>query len=357
MIGLIFVGDINDCPYMGHYIKKLQQFNIEYKVLFWNRKGIEYLNNNYIGYNYKTSYREMKIIKLVQFVGFSTWVNRKIDELGFDKLILLSTLSGMIINKKNINKYKGKMLFEVRDYSYEHILPFKLKEKVIMESAFLTVISSEGFLSFLPKTDNYVICHNLSNDEEFINYINRDTNHINIVWNGVIRYYSNQINLIKGIANNKRITLSYYGDGPDKERLESFCINNRINNVKFYGRYYKNQKKEILVKSNIIHNNYGDKPKSELKYAISNKYYDSIIYGILQIVEPNTLKSNLVEKHNLGFSVDLRKEFLEKLIILFDNFDYEVFDQNRKFLYDKYIRENEYYYNKIEKFIIGSDLN
>lgn len=314
MIGIIFVGDLKYCPYLKKYEDILKKDSMEYEVLFWNRSNTRYDCKRYIPYNRYSVLKKSKIRKLKDFMFFRRWLIRMLDKRRYEKLIILSTLSGMLIAEKLIREYSGKYLFDIRDYSYERILPFFLEEKRVIEAAALTVISSKGFCSFLPKNKDYVLLHNVSGYDEEVNRKFRSANGkmINVVWLGVVRYFQQQSELIRKLSQDGRFRLLFYGDGTELLKFKSYVRQNSLKNVYFYGSYDNADKAALLKKADIINNCYT--VNMETKYAVSNKFYDGIFYHIPQIVEPGTFKAKLAEKYGVGIALDPKEPlFSERL--------------------------------------------
>lgn len=354
MIGLVFCGDLKYCPYLKRYTDLLDEHKIDYNVMFWNRSSLENdIAKNYIYYDSHSDLKNNKIKKLFDFLGFRRWLKKQFKSKKFDKIILLSTLSGIFIYDI-LKKYKGKYIFDIRDYSYEHIpLFFKIEKSIIHNSSF-TAISSAAFKRFLPKYDNYIIAHNFNPNEaqqEFT--FNKISNKpVNLVWNGTIRYFEHQKFILDALKNDERFIITYHGAGIDLDKYKEYCLKNNINNVVFTGMYDNSSKAHLLLDADILNNSYGiEQHYNEVKYAVSNRYYDGIIYHIPQLAEFGTYKAEMVENQGIGIALEFNEEFADNLYRYYNNIASDEFDNACNGVLEQVIADDITYINKIKSFI------
>lgn len=326
MIGIVFISDIKYCPYLEKYTEILKSSNEEFEVLFWSRekKNIDY-PSNFSPYDYESEKNRLPVFKIFDFLKYRKWLKNKINSREYDKLIILSTLSGMIISDILIKDFKGKYIFDIRDYSYEYNLVFYNIEKKIIKESYFTCISSNGFKEFLPKGFDYLTVHNFNKTELHYKKDFKKKNwgdKLNVVFIGGVRYFEHQRKLIDKLKNDSRFEMVYHGAGIELDRFIAYCQNNDIKNVVFTGEYNNKDKNLLLRDADILNNSYKSKKIIEVKYAISNKYYDGLIYGIPQLVETKTYKQNNVE--NLGLGIGLDEDdmsFSDKLYEYYFNLD------------------------------------
>ncbi|MEK5585138.1 hypothetical protein MKZ21_23095 [Paenibacillus sp. FSL P2-0536] len=355
MVGLIFIGDINFCPYLEKYTSVLQEKNIEYEVLFWNRENKNFdLPTNYIYFNKKSRYRKNPVFKILEFMQFSLWLQRIIIKKKYSKLIILSTLSGMFLANVLLKKYPGKYVFDIRDYSYEHIKFFSLLEEKLIKKSFFTCISSQGFKEFLPKNYPYVMAHNFNSKDLSISRkfekkgLDRP---LNLVWNGTVRYFEHQEKILSKLANDKRFNIIYHGMGSDYELYINFCEKMGFSNIKFTGNYNNLEKEKLLKDADILNNSYGTKKEMEVKYAMANRYYDGLIYKIPQLVEINTFKHKKVQEIEVGIGIDIASENLADLLYeYYCNINETQFNYNCNQEIGGILKEDNLYIDKIKEF-------
>lgn len=333
MIGIIFIGDLKYCPYLSRYTEMLEKSNKRYEVLYWNREAsiIKY-PKNYISYEKNSKLNKNIYMKLIDFIGYKLWLNRRLKAKHYDKLIVLSTLSGIISFEFLFNRYKNKYIFDIRDYSYEHNRIFYFIEKKIIEKSYFTCISSEGFKRFLPQNDAYICVHNFNakNIHSTANFSKKNKGEkLNLVWMGAVRYFNHQKKIIDKLKNDPRFSLIYHGSGADLDEYIKYCNANYVKNVFFTGAYNNEQKSNLIAKADIINNSYMTPKIMEVKYAISNKYYDGIFYKIPQLVECDTYKAIKIQANGLGIAVDPDDDdFADKLYDYYFSIDEKTFNES-----------------------------
>lgn len=356
MIGIIHVGDVKNSPYLEKYIKILEENNEKYDVIFWDRenKDLEY-PSNYLFFKKKMEYKKKPIMKVLDFIQFAAWVNKTIKHNKYDKLIVVLTLSGIFLANTLLRNYSNKYIFDIRDYSYEGINLFYNIEKKIISNSYFTCISSYGFKEFLPKNYPYVMAHNFNyNDLQYKKSFKKKErgSSLNLVWNGGIRYFEHQSQIIDKLKNDKRFNIIYHGTGSEIELFKKFCNENRIENVTFTGAYQNLDKYKLLYDADILNNSYGSKNQSKVKYAIANKYYDGLIFGIPQLIETGTYKHKRVEDKGVGIGLDVSNpNFGDQLYEYYFNLNEEEFNENCDQEINNVIKEDKFYLEKIKEFI------
>lgn len=354
MIALVFCGDLKYCPYIKRYIERIEALNVDYKVYFWNRGLFQMdLSTKYVCYDSSSDLRKNKIQKAFDFLKFRRWIINQLKRDKPDKMVVLSTLTGVLLSNY-LSKMRGKYIFDIRDYSYEKIKIFySIEKKVIEESAF-TAISSKGFQTFLPKHE-YIIAHNFNQADVKKSYrFKRGKKPIKIVWNGVIRYFEYQRQYLDALKNDWRFEVVYHGDGPELDMYRQYCSENGFLNVKFTGSYDNSQKEELLADADILNNCYGyiTNAGDKLKYAVSNRFYDGIIYHIPQIVEPEGFKSELTKRSGIGMSCEPDSMFADNIYEYYQSLNADFFDKSCNKELESVIEDDNNYMECIDQFII-----
>ena len=355
MIALVFCGDLKYCPYINRYIERLEIAKEDYKVFFWNRGKFNLnLSNHYVYYDEASKLNKRKIQKLLDFLRFRRWLLKNLKSGDYNKIIVLSTLSGIILGKQ-IYKYTPKYIFDIRDYSYEHIKPFYSIEKRIIKNSYFTAISSKGFKQFLPSHD-YVIAHNFNRSDIIPNAMFKKTNgKINFVWNGVVRYFEFQKQYIDALGNDSRFQIVFHGDGPELDKYKEYCNLSEIKNVVFTGAYNNSDKSQLLKDANILNNCYGytEGAGNKLKYAVSNRFYDGIIYHIPQLVEPEGYKRDWVDEAGVGVSIIPDDKFADRLYSYYETIEDSLFDKSCEHELNKILEEDDIFIKMIDRFILS----
>lgn len=353
MIALVFCGDLKYCPYISRYVERLENTKIDYKVYFWNRgKYSLNLDSHYIYYDESSDLNSGKVKKLLDFVKFRSWVIKQLKENHHEKIIVLSTLTGVFLGGF-LYKRKGSYVFDIRDYSYEHIVPFYNIEKKVIENSAFTAISSDGFKAFLPEHE-YVIAHNF-NRKDIVEgtRFTRTVGPINFVWNGVVRYFEFQKAYLDALKNDPRFSIIFHGDGPELNGYKKYCSENGFQNIIFTGSYNNSEKARLLKSAHILNNCYGytEGAGNKLKYAVSNRFYDGMIFHIPQLVEPEGYKSEWANAAGIGVSFIPDQTFADRLYDYYEQIDAEQFDQACERELQLVIEEDDKYISMIDEFI------
>lgn len=353
MVALVFCGDLKYCPYIKRYIEILEENNKEYIVYFWNRSGEQLLlSDNYKYYNEFSKLNKSKAGKIIDFVNFKKWLTTELKKDKPDKIVLLSTLTGIILSDY-LSKMNGKYIFDIRDYSYEHIMLYRSIEYKIIENSCFTVISSRGFENFLPQRD-YIIAHNFNRNDIKGKYeFRKSEDKLFFVWNGVVRYYDYQRIYLEHLKNDDRYMVVYHGDGPQLECFKDYAKTSGMKNIIFTGAYDNSLKESLLENASILNNCYGyvKNAGNKLKYAVSNRFYDGIIYHIPQLVEPEGFKPQWTEQCRVGLSINPTDNFADDLYNYYMQINKEDFDACCDKALEQIIREDDYFIQRISRFL------
>lgn len=350
MVTLIFCGDIMVCPYLKRYTEEFDKANVSYEVLFWNRAARSLtVPDNYHYYDSTCDDGDGKLKKLKDFFGFRNWIVSHLRNHKSDGIVLLSTLTGILLFDK-LKSYKNRYIFDIRDYSYENYGFFRTIEKSVVKNSYFTAISSKGFKAFLPEYD-YVIAHNFNRGEMIeMPKFKKSSGVINFVWNGTVRYFDFQKKYLDALANDERFMMIYHGKGEHLEKFQKYCQEHNIRNVEFTGAYDNSKKYELLQNAHILNNCYGGNYGDELKYAVSNRYYDGLIYRIPQVVEEGGYKATQVDTYGVGLPKDADGSFADQLYSYYQSIDAEEFEVNCQKAVAAVLREDDIYIAKIHNF-------
>lgn len=351
MISIVFCGDLRYCPYLVRYTDRLDAAGAAYEVLFWNRAALSLdVPANYHYYDKPSPESLGKAKKMLDFLGFRGWVKKQLRRAKPDGVIFLSTLSGMFVPEL-AKKYQGNYIFDIRDYSYESLPPFYKIERRLIENSYFTTISSKGFRAFLPEHE-YVVAHNFNRNERTEPFVfRRQAPPYQIVWNGTIRYFDYQKQYLDAFANDPRFTFVYHGEGTDLEQFRSYCEAQGIRNVRFTGAY-DNKDKALLIRDAAVLNNcysldFGD----EVRYAVSNRFYDGLVYHIPQIVEAGSFKAQETARLGVGLAVDSVKDLPDRLYDYYNHLDAAAFDRACDVALREIIAEDDAFIRRIDQFI------
>lgn len=357
MIAIVYCGDLKYCPYMKRYLERLDNLNADYRVYFWNRANEKlHLPQNYVSFNSFSKLSKSKFFKLFDFFKFRSWLNKKMKVDKPQKIIVLSTMTGIILSSFLL-KNKAEYIFDIRDYSYEHVKFFYRIEKKVVEKSRFATISSKGFKEFLPD-HKYVIAHNFNRADivENIKFVKKKGK-IRFVWNGLIRYFDFQKKYLNALKNDERFEIVYHGDGPELDLYKKYCQEEGVRNVVFTGAYNNKDKYALLKDASILNNCYGfvenNWKQNKVKYAVSNRFYDGLIYRIPQIVEPTGFKSDWTIDSQVGEHFYPDEEFADRVYNWYTSIKDDEFDLLCEKTLKGVVQEDDEFISMIDEFILN----
>ena len=213
-----------------------------------------------------------------------------------------------------------------------------------MKNSALNVISSPGFMNFLPKEECSLI-HNCAYTQCGNEQFKRKNTPLSIAFIGVVRFADECKQFLDKIKNDERVVFDFYGEGVGEKILKEYCSEKGFKNVNFHGRYMPEEKNEIIRSADFIFNAYGNK-KISLIYALSNKYYDALYFKKPLIVNDNTTMAEFSE--GISFEVNYNSQtFVDDLLNWYNGIDEESINQTSEKYLQKAIKENEEVSKKI----------
>ena len=350
---IISYDEYTNIPYVKKYERILAQNNIAFDYILWNRTGqgtqVSELARQSFIFEYEThASRTSKIIPFIKWRRFSKDVLRNGR---YDALIICTTLPGVLLSDVLTKGYRGKYLLDIRDYTYENVLIYRLIAEKNQKNAGIVVISSEGFLKWLPEWMKPVIAHNIplytvakSNRPFF------SERTLTIGYVGGVRYHKVNREIISQFANHSRYKLLYVGKHHPGDSLPAYCENNGITNVEFCPRYLDAQKPDIYENIDLINSIYGAESE-ETRSLLPTRLYDCILYKKPILISKDTYLETVVAEYNLGLAIDIKSDNLpEKVEEYVSSFDTEKFlDGCKKFL-DEVLMADEVFSQSIDVF-------
>lgn len=321
-------------PYIQHYEDVLRQENVEYDACFFDRMENCATTSKSLGFGTEYTFHHIttanSLSKLIPAFQYLAFVKKLINKNDYDKLIVFTTMPAVILGPTLWKRYKGRYIYDYRDYTYEKYGFFARRvEKVIRNAAF-SCFSSKGYLEYFGGINNYLITHNITNESGVVGNADdlRAKKSLCIGFLGYVRYYQLNIKLIEAFANDSKYSLQYAGSTFSDCDLESFCRQKGVHNVTFYGSYQNEQKPLLYSKVDLINSVYSlDSP--EVKQAVPNRIYDAALFKKPIIVAKGTYLAAIVEKYGLGFQIDpFQDDIRAETESYIHSFDPAVFQQN-----------------------------
>lgn len=302
-------------PYMQRYEKIFQENNVEYDIVTFDRDSNGKIEQNGNTYLFKHTTGTNKLELLFLSIKYRRLIIKLLKKNKYDKLVVLTTMPGILIHRKLFKKYKDNYIFDYRDYTYEKIGVYRKIVDKIIKNSYCTLMSSKGYMKFFENKDKIIITHNISNEEyqEEKAIDLREKENLNIGFLGYVRYFDVNSKLINAFKNSDKISFTYVGLPFRDCDLEGFCKENNIQNVKFMGRYENSEKAKLYKDIDIINSIYS-LDSEEVQPAIPNRLYDAALFKKPIITAKGTYLAQIVEEYQLGFSIDVYQEDIQKAL-------------------------------------------
>ena len=290
--------------------KILRSFNkyfpdCELHLISWARDGDKnnpYDTEKWMSHIYvKRSPLGKRLIKAVNIFGFARYLNCIIRKISPDMIIAShwdTLLSITESNKKNrIIVYENIDMPDMTGPAGWCIRNAEIKKA---KKAKIMICASRFFVEQYPIDINWAILENKST-LFFQNETYRTHKPLHVSFVGRIRNLPILKNLVCALKNDSRFFLSFHGDGEDLDALKAFSSD--CENVCFTGRYQYEDVLDFYKETDVIWAAYPNKSVN-VKYAISNKYHESLLTGVPGIFSENTSLGEYVVNNGLGFTVN-----------------------------------------------------
>lgn len=350
-IALIVPGNLWFSPYVTIYTNALDKLGVNYEVISWNRDG----SDKPYGIQYTSAKQPNGTLgKLKEYLLYISFIKRTIKKYNFDKLIVFSSQLSILIHPILKNRYKNNYILDYRDLSIEqkrYLMPIF---EAVLNNSFANIISSPGFTKYLPKKYKYIISHNFDIDlvQQTINApikTTEDYKYINILTIGGIRDYQSNIEVVSALANKPLYNMYFVGKGKAAPLIKKYVNNNKIHNVYFEGYYPKDKEGEYINKCSFI-NIFYPKIKTHAT-AISNRFYNALIYKKPMIVTSDSTQGDYVEKYNLGIAVQDCNNLGQNIENWLTKHNHTLFCENCNALLSTFISDYKIFLNTLNNFI------
>lgn len=353
-IAIILSSNTHWAPYFSRYVNLLNDLNLEFDFILWNRENIsETISSplcNLIEFRLQDSTNDGSPFKVFKFFKFASFVKKKLRQNNYSKIIFLGTyaLIPAIFSKFLEKKYAKKYWIDLRDLTYEKIPIYQKLERRAIKHSYWTVISSKGFLPYLPSFD-YGFVHNIdSNLERFSSVYKKSTSSsIRICYIGNISYYDECKSLLSSLANDKRFEV--FVVGPNHEPLKRYCEEKEIYNVHFSGRFKREETINFYNNADIVYNAYGN-DSLNVKTASSNKLYYSLRFRLPLLVSSGTYMEELGMKYGFSFTFDYSYNFADKLFFWYQNLKKR--QPQYDLLWNQVSKEDDDCFKSLERFLL-----
>lgn len=335
-------------PYYNIYADYLKSNGVPYDVISWNRDLSE--ESTPLSYSVRIK-SDGWFIKLFSYARYACFVRRVVRKNHYRNLIVFGSQLSVFLIPLLLFSYRRKYIIDFRDLSIEQYPVIKTLFSCVLRESYCNVVSSSGFIKYLPKAD-YIVAHNLNMDlaRKGLDITYKPPRRpYEVLTIGGIRDYESNMEVVKSLANSSIYNIKFVGKGYASKKIEESCLLNSYTNVSFSG-YYKKEDEPEIIKSSSVLNIFYPQIKSHMS-AMSNRFYNSLIYKKPMIVTAGSIQGEYVEKYNLGVSVKDCSDLANMLCSFIVTMDKELFENNCNILLAGFIKDNELFLAELDKFI------
>ena len=346
-IALIIPNNLWMCPYISIYTKLLDDKNVEYELISWDRNG-----KDEIGIQYHLSEKNRnKYLVFLSYLKFSRFLKKTIKDNEYDKLIVFSSQVGIFLSSFLEKNFKNRYIFDYRDLSIEQNSIFAKRFKKVLSNSYANIISSPGFKKYLPADFDYVISHNFDASvvkkaimDEVQTYADGDTMVLTI---GALRTDMN-IEVMDALGNVPCVKLSFVGRGISAKYLENYASSRGYQNIVFTG-YYEKEEEPAIYRNHTFVNIIYPRVPSHIS-ALSNRFYNSLIYKRPMIVTSDTIQGDYVQQYNVGLVINNCDNLKENLFEYRKNIDIDNYVKQCNHLLSIFLDENRFFEERVRAF-------
>ena len=361
MVGVICFWDRYATPYLAKYEQMLLQAGAPYEIIFWNREASVdnpsfRINGNEVILDYRCAYGKKKVLS---FLEWAKKISRFIKERRYSYLILLSTVPAVLLMHTVLHDYKGKYIFDIRDYTLEKYLPFRWTVMRLVKNSCLTTISSKGFMKWLEESPKIMPNHNItiSEDNGFHAPVFSEDKPIRFSFVGNVRLDKQTESMLKTLGKSERIEQHYYGRVLNSCNIEQIISENQLTNVILHGPFDVKDKEMIYRDTDLINTVYANAEKEEDlplgdSTPLPNRLYDALIFYRPLVTSKGTYLAELSDEYHLGVNVNGFDKGIEEDIINYcKNFNSSEFVAGCDKLRDIVMAEEQAYRIKVAQIL------
>ena len=353
-VGLLLPANISYCPYANIYMRVLDELEISYDIIYCDKNGA----NEPAAYRYAKPLDSQSgmLKKFLYYWNFARYISKVVKGERYDKLIVFTPQLAIFLYPLLKKYYAGRFILDYRDLSIEQ--KFMGIYKKVQKIAAYNMISSPGFKKYLPEDVEYILSHNLNIDilKEAIQDFRQDTyviksdnESINVLTIGGIRDYEQNKAVMMTLGNQKGFNVSFVGRGDAAPLLEKDASDNYLENVTFKGFYKKEDEPGYINDSTFINIFYPRRPSHDT--AISNRFYNSLIFRKPMITTKDTVQGDYSEHFNVGLAIESTDHLPEQLKDYIAKFDSHVYENSRMKLLKEFYNDYQIFNNALLSFV------
>lgn len=348
----VSIANLYLCPYIQKYIDAIGD-RAQYDIVYWDRHGIDdgdYGANKVYVYNMRMTDFVSKAQKMVRMAQYCHFAAKIIRREKYDGIIMLHSNAAVFLYNLLCREYKGRYIYDIRDYSFEGIRLFYEIEKRLIEGAAVTFISSDGFRNFLPKHEYQLVHNNVKIDSDYIrDFRTKHQGHtpLRISFIGMVRFFEQGKQLADCLGGDERFHVNYFGKNAN---LMHEAVGQQDNHT-YVDQFPPEKTLELYQQTDMINNIYGNHDPY-VDHLSSNKLYYCTLLGLPILVSPETFMADIVEKYHIGFVFDYNDpQVADKLYNYYNNLDWNEFYRNCDAFCQMVEEDDERFNEAVQKFI------
>ena len=357
MIGIVCFWDRLATPYLKKYEDVLVEQGVDYEVLFWNRNSdIVEDKDRYVYVNQNCAGSKLKKIGI--FIKWRKQVLKILSQRQYDKLIILSTIPGVLLYNYLRRYYKGRFLFDIRDYTLEANPIFSHIVTRLVDFSAFTTISSKGYYEWLRPSNKIIPNHNITcGNVELVDkeYFAREK--LNFTFVGNVRLDLQTRMVLSQLKNSKRYKSGFIGRIVPGCDILQLCKEDKIDNVFFRGAFDVAEKPIIYENIDLINAVYANAPAGKINYGDStplpNRIYDCVCFKVPIVCCKGIYLEKIVKQYKLGFAIDAFTDNVEEEFNSYiKSFDKDTFLSGCELFLDEVRKEEQVFLNYLKEFLI-----
>ncbi|NMA85357.1 MAG: glycosyltransferase family 4 protein [Epulopiscium sp.] len=287
------------------------------KIYAWNRSHRSIVEEYVSSFDQDIGYGN-KLNKLLNLYKFFKSAKKVVNEFK-PQYIHAIDIEMLIVSMLMYSRCK--LIYEVYDIKFlkNRFLNYireKIEFFIIKKYAYAVILASPYFNIYYKRNEfqgvKIITINNkpskLLHTQTKNNYMNKYKdliiNKIVIGFIGTIRYQNILINLIDACKDLDNVIVLLSGSGPSFKHIEAYVKSNSLESkVIMTGRFNSEDLNCIYEFCDYIWAAYPNKDLN-VRYAISNKFFESIVFRKKIIVSESTMIGEYVSKNNIGLTVD-----------------------------------------------------
>lgn len=299
-IALISCNSIRYMPYLSLYSELIEKTGNSYIIITEHELNMV---NNPLHFVYNGKCGGGILNKIENYLKWRSFVIKTLKEQKVERIVFFTNWPPIKLLDQCITRWRNKYIFDLRDFSIESKRWARIVEKMIIRNSIATVISSKGFLTWLPPIKEYKIAHNMptryvihSKCKSFQKEV------VTIGYVGMLNYFQQNKRIVDA-TNGTKYRLVYAGSAVKSCTLEQYCVDKNYRHVTFSGAFENSEKEKLYDGIDLINAVYGNETEI-VRHAIPNKLYDCLIYKIPILANKGTYLGELVVKSGVGIAID-----------------------------------------------------